>query len=49
MTYTYTLDDLYTIFRESNDKVKTLKEFQALNLQYNINWDKLIKVWSHGG
>lgn len=45
----YTLDDLYTIFRESDNKVECLKNFQAMNLKYNINWDKLIKVWLNGG
>ena len=46
MAYVYTLEDLYKIFQQAEDKVAQLKEFQALNLEYHINWDRLIEVWS---
>jgi hypothetical protein len=46
MAYVYTLQDLYKIFQQADDKVAQLKEFQSLNLEYNINWDRLIEVWS---
>ena len=46
MAYVYTLQDVYKIFQEAEDKVAQLKELQALNLEYNINWDRLIEVWS---
>jgi len=40
--YIYTLQDLYKIFQEAEDKVAQLREFQSLNLEYRINWDKII-------
>lgn len=46
MAYVYTLEDLYKIFQQAEDKVAQLKEFQALNLEYHINWERLIEVWS---
>ena len=46
MAYVYTLEDLYKIFQQAEDKVAQLKEFQALNLEYNINWENLITAWS---
>ena len=46
MAYVYTLQDVYKIFQEAEDKVAQLKEFQALNLEYNINWDRLIEIHS---
>lgn len=44
--YVYTLQDLYKIFQQAEDKVAQLKEFQNLNLEYKINWDKLISLYS---
>jgi len=44
--YQYTLQDLYKIFQQAEDKVAQLKEFQNLNLEYNINWENLIKLHS---
>ena len=44
--YIYTLQDLYKIFQQAEDKVAQLKEFQSLNLEYNINWENLIKLHS---
>ena len=46
MTYVYTLQDVYKIFQEAEDKVAQLKEFRDLNLPYNINWDRLISEYS---
>lgn len=46
MAYVYTLQDLYKIFQQADDKVAQLREFQALNLEYNINWENLIKRYS---
>ena len=43
--YVYTLQDLYKIFQQAEDKVAQLKEFQTLNLEYNINWDNLISLY----
>ena len=42
MAYEYTLADVYKIFQQAEDKVAQLKEFQSLNLEYNINWENLI-------
>ena len=44
--YVYTLQDLYKIFQQSEDKVAQLREFQSLNLEYNINWEILINLHS---
>ncbi len=44
--YQYTLQDVYKIFQQAEDKVAQLKEFQDLNLEYNINWENLIKLYS---
>lgn len=46
MAYVYTLQDVYKIFQQAEDKVAQLKEFQSLNLPYNINWDRLIELYS---
>lgn len=46
MTYEYTLNDLYVIFKQADDKVAQLREFASLNLPYNINWDRLIELYS---
>ena len=46
MAYVYTLSDVYKIFQQSDDKIAQLKEFQSLNLPYNIEWDRLIEVHS---
>jgi len=46
MAYEYTLQDVYKIFQEADDKVAQLREFQRLNLEYNINWDRLIEIYS---
>lgn len=44
--YQYTLQDVYKIFQEADDKVAQLKEFQNLNLPYLINWERLIEIYS---
>ena len=44
MAYVYTLQDLYKIYQQTDDKVAQLKEFQSLNLEYNINWENLISA-----
>ena len=44
--YVYTLQDLYKIFQQAEDKVAQLKEFHSLNLEYNINWENLINLHS---
>jgi hypothetical protein len=43
--YVYTLQDLYKMFQqaEASEKVQLLKEWQAMNLPYLINWDKIIQ------
>jgi hypothetical protein len=45
MAYQYTLEDVYKIFQQAEDKVAQLKEFQDLNLEFKINWERLIEVW----
>ena len=42
----YTLEDIYEIFVEAENKVEQLKEFKSMNLPYEIDWDKLIKNYS---
>lgn len=45
----YTLDDLYVIFRQEptiEGKLELLRDWQGRGLGYNINWARLIKVWS---
>lgn len=46
--YTYTLNDLYVIFRQTPgpDKIRVLQEFKDMNLEYDINWDGLINYWT---
>ncbi len=44
--YQYTLQDVYKIFQEAEDKVAQLREFQDLNLEFNINWENLINHYS---
>ena len=46
MAYVYTLEDVYKIFQQAEDTVAQLKEFQSLNLEYRINWENLIKLYS---
>ena len=43
---TYTLEDIYEIFAESENKVEQLKQFKSMNLPYEIDWDQLIKNYS---
>lgn len=43
--YVYTLQDLYKMFQQeewTDVKVQLLKEWKAMNLPYQINWDNLI-------
>ena len=42
----YTLEDIYEIFAEAENKVEQLLEFKSMNLPYEINWDQLIKNYS---
>ena len=42
----YTLEDIYEIFAEAENKVEQLLEFKSMNLPYEINWDLLIKNYS---
>jgi hypothetical protein len=47
--YVYTLEDLYKMFQQEewiDVKVQLLKEWQAMNLPYLINWDKLISRYA---
>ena len=46
MAYEYTLNDVYKIFQQAEDKVAQLREFASMNLPYNINWDRLIELYS---
>lgn len=46
MAYEYTLNDVYKIFEQAEDKVAQLREFRDMNLPYDINWDHLIEKWS---
>jgi hypothetical protein len=46
--YVYTLQDLYKMFQQeewTDVKVQLLREWQAMNLPYNINWDNLISKY----
>lgn len=45
MAYDYTIQDVYKIFEQSEDKVAQLREFAAMNLPFDINWDRLIEQW----
>lgn len=50
--YVYTLQDLYKMFQQeewTDVKVQLLREWQAMNLPYNINWDKLISKYVNLG
>lgn len=50
--YVYTLQDLYKMFQQEDwidVKVQLLREWQAMNLPYNINWDKLISKYVNLG
>jgi hypothetical protein len=42
--YVYTLQDLYKMFQQAatEERLALLTEWQAMNLPYNINWDKII-------
>ena len=42
----YTLEDIYEIFAEAENKVEQLLEFKSMNLPYEIDWDQLIKNYS---
>ena len=42
----YTLEDIYEIFAQAENKVEQLLEFKSMNLPYEINWDQLIKNYS---
>ena len=42
----YTLEDIYEIFAEAENKVEQLLEFKSMNLPYEINWDQLIENYS---
>ena len=44
MAYEYTLEDIYKIFQQAEDKVAQLIEFRDLKLPYNINWDRIIEI-----
>lgn len=46
MEYQYTLEDIYKIFQQSEDKVAKLQEFKASRKDLDVNWDRLIEVWS---
>jgi hypothetical protein len=43
--YVYTLDDVYRIFQQAanGERLGLLREWQAMNLPYLINWDKIIQ------
>jgi hypothetical protein len=45
----YTLDDLYVIFAQEptvEGKLELLRDWSQRKLGYDINWKRLIKVWS---
>lgn len=42
----YTLEDIYEIFAEAENKVEQLMQFKSMNLPYEIDWDQLIKNYS---
>ena len=46
MTYEYTLNDLYVMFRqaEKSERLKLLIEWEGMNLPYLINWEKIIQL-----
>jgi hypothetical protein len=47
--YVYTLQDLYKMFQQeewTDVKVQLLKEWKAMNLPYQINWDNLISRYA---
>jgi hypothetical protein len=46
MAYEYTLEDIYKIFQQAEDKVAQLKEFRDLKLPFDIRWDRLIELYS---
>lgn len=44
----YTLEDLYVIFQQEEDretKQELLRLWAGLNLGFNINWGGLLKAW----
>lgn len=45
--YVYTLDDVYRMFQQAkaSERVQLLREWEAMNLPYRINWDKLISKY----
>ena len=44
MAYEYTLEDIYKIFQQAEDKVAQLIEFRDLKMPYDIRWDHLIEI-----
>ena len=46
--YVYTLDDVYRIFQQAanGERLGLLREWQAMNLPYQINWDNLISLYA---
>lgn len=45
----YTLDDLYVMFRQEptiEGKLELLRDWSSQGFGFNINWKRLIKVWS---
>ena len=44
-----TIDDLYVMFKQEptvEGKLELLRTWSKLGLSYEINWARLIKVWS---
>lgn len=46
MAYEYTLEDIYKILQQAEDKVAQLREFRDLKLPSDITWDRLIELYS---
>ena len=44
MAYEYTLEDIYKIYQQAEDKVAQLIEFRDLKMPFDIKWDRIIEI-----
>ena len=44
MVYEYTLEDIYKIYQQAEDKVAQLIEFRDLKMPFDIRWDRIIEI-----
>ena len=44
MAYEYTLEDIYKICQQAEDKVAQLIEFRDLKMPFDIKWDRIIEI-----